>query len=472
MVTNRVVTISDASASFIKALDKRTSFFVSGHEFHPAFRKKWWDGREHLIKKIKKKPQYKLPIGMLDRAVDLAVEQELELELEDARTLGSELIDVDWDDAIVPRDYQQAAVEAICLDRGMGTGKGMIRVPTRGGKTLIAARVIYELRRSTLFIVPSQMLLVQTVAAFERMLRVPIGIVGDGQWAPEAITVASIQTLAQHLKTDKLDEFMTSFDVAFFDECHHLRGKQWRGVFEVCDAMYKIGLSATIFLKDEDDNEISSIYLVACTGPVLYSIEPDELIRRGFLIRPRITCVTIRTPEVKGVSWQTAHRLGVITHSVRNRAIIALALSRRLAGRFILVVTDSLEHTSLLEQQLEQAGLVVGTIIGSTPAEARQDIIDRYNAGDIDVLLGTVFGEGVDIPKIEVVINAEGGKSQINTTQKFRNITPAPGKEVAEMIDFMDMHNKYLSGHSLGRLQVYKEHEEFRFKLVEVDEVL
>lgn len=471
-VNNRAVVIQCATGDFIKSLDKRTAFFVKGHEFNPAFRRHWWDGKEHLVKKVKGKPDYTLPIGMMDRAIELANDLGKSIKLVDERRVSSQPIEVDWNEDIEPRDYQQAAVDALCLDRGLLTGKGMIRVPTRGGKTLIAARTIHKLQRRALFIVPSQLLQLQTVQAFERMLMVPIGQVGDGVWAPEDITVASIQTLAAQMKKPRAKELLASFDVVFFDECHHFAGEKWRRVFDSIDALYKIGLSATIFLKDDDDNELSGIHMVASTGPVLYSIEPDELILRGFLVRPTILCVKIREPEVKRVPWPTAHLLGIVQHGHRNDVIARLALNRRLAGRAVLVITASLDHTADLKARMMSMGLVVGTIIGSTPAEERRTIIERYNANEVDVLLGTVFGEGIDIPRIEVVINAEGGKSQISSTQKFRNITPSPGKETAEMIDFMDLHNKYLAGHSLERLQTYREHAEFRFKVVEVDEIL
>ena len=472
-VDNGSVLIEGANPRLIKAVDRATSFYVTGHEFHPAFRSRWWDGKEHLVKKVKKRPAYKVPVGMLDRVIDVANDVGEHVELIDARPELNDPVDVEWISDKAPRDYQQGAADAVCMDRGLATGKGMLRVPTRGGKTLISALIIARLKLRTLFLVPSQMLLAQTVAALSEMLSAPIGIIGDGRWEPTDITVVSIQTLAKRLgaRDPGALDLVASVDVVFFDECHHLKGNVWRDAFQQINARYKIGLSATIFLKDEDDNEVASIWLVATTGPVLYSIEPDELIRRGYLVRPRVTCVKIREPKVSGVSWQKAYRMGVVEHGARNQLIVDLAFKRCSAGKAVLVVTSSLEHTAILASALERVGLVVGTIIGSTPAEARADIVAGFVASEVDVLLGTVFGEGVDIPKIEVVINAEGGKSQTTTTQKFRNITPSPGKETAEMIDFMDLHNKYLAGHSLSRLQLYRGHEEFQFKVVEAHEV-
>ena len=82
------------------------------------------------------------------------------------------------------------------------------------------------------------------------------------------------------------------------------------------------------------------------------------------------------------------------------------------------------------------------------------------------MLLGTVFAEGVDIPEVEVVINAEGGRDAKATMQRMRNMTVAEGKNRALLIDFMDEFNPYLQKHSMERLKVYRSIPEFNVEVI------
>ena len=81
--------------------------------------------------------------------------------------------------------------------------------------------------------------------------------------------------------------------------------------------------------------------------------------------------------------------------------------------------------------------------------------------GEYNVIVGSVIGEGVVIPTIEVVINAEGGKDIKNTIQRQRNLTISEGKKEAVLIDFMDEMNKIFRKHSKERLDVYQEEDAF-----------
>ena len=120
------------------------------------------------------------------------------------------------------------------------------------------------------------------------------------------------------------------------------------------------------------------------------------------------------------------------------------------------MVASRLDHVSTLLSELESLDLQVGVITGATPSDRRRSLVEEYRSGEISVLLGTVFGEGVDIPKIECVINAEGGQSKKATMQRFRNLTPADGKEHALFVDFMDFNSSWLAKHSKARVAAYR----------------
>ena len=80
----------------------------------------------------------------------------------------------------------------------------------------------------------------------------------------------------------------------------------------------------------------------------------------------------------------------------------------------------------------------------------------------------SLSGEGVDIPEVECVINAEGGKDEKKTWQRQRNLTIVEGSDkVPIMIDFYDDTCSYFRRHSKARLRVYKSEPEFKTEILE-----
>jgi superfamily II DNA or RNA helicase len=74
----------------------------------------------------------------------------------------------------------------------------------------------------------------------------------------------------------------------------------------------------------------------------------------------------------------------------------------------------------------------------------------------VHAVVGTVLGEGVDIPELEVVINAEALCSKTAVLQRMRNLTQSEGKDSAFMIDFFDHTHPKLAAHSKARIAMYQ----------------
>ena len=130
-------------------------------------------------------------------------------------------------------------------------------------------------------------------------------------------------------------------------------------------------------------------------------------------------------------------------------------------GLTVLVNVRLLDHVEVLEDALKAAGLSVTVVIGPTGKRDRDRRIKAFVDRQVDVILGTIFKEGIDIPAIEGIVNAAAGKSRIASIQQFRNLTTADGKSTAILADFMDLHHPLLAKHALARLKVYKSHEMF-----------
>lgn len=475
---NRWVRIAGARRSVIRALEQITSYRVAGFQFSPAFRAKRWDGREHLLK-YSAKLGYHAPSGLI---VDIARELKrrgLRFRVDDQREVRGERRKLAWNPAIVLRDYQREAIAA--LFRPPIPGCGILKMPIRSGKTKTAARVIRRIGRPTLFIVPSQMLLYQTKAALEESFPgETIGMIGDSEFNQHFITVATVQTLARlrgsrgrgGKRGRKMDPrykaLVRAFDVVIFDEAHHVRGGgEWHKVFGDFDARYKLGLSATVFLDDRKEAEAGIIWLKATCGGIRADIPVSRLVEAGHLMRQNVHVYRVTKPNLRGHRWSATLRARCIDGNRRRNRLIAL-LARRHAverGMKTLIVARHLAHIAAICDELDAVGVDYRTVTGADSAEAREDKVDGLVSGEFHVLIGTVMREGVDVPAVECVINAEGGADTKDAIQRQRNLTTAKGKDRALFIDFMDETNEYFEKHSKARLETYRSEQSFVVRL-------
>jgi superfamily II DNA or RNA helicase len=486
---------SDEEEGDVLEFKEATAYKVDGYRYDQRFIMGLWDGKRRLVRKTPRRKgrefsNWTCPIGLLDEALAFFPDVEI---ADKRRALGPTLpIAFDPDVIAALRPYQADAVDAFLEDYGVGTGKGMLRLPTRSGKTVIAAGIIARLGCRTLFIVQSHLLLQQTVDFLRRALRLTtrsgklvrkweknlIGQFGAGTKEIGWITVASVQALVHHVATKQVQGLLRAVDFVTFDECHHLEGETWRKVMLKSDARYKLGLSATIHIDRDEGTPSGVIWLVAATGPVHYSLRPSDLIEAGWLCRPVINFVTAPDGDVfvdESASFAAQYRDGIAENHGRNELIADIARRHVVDGDRVLVTLSRLNHVKLVEAALREAGLSVAVIIGKTTPKKRRELVAAFRTGELDVLIGTVFGEGIDFPWLDVVIVGDAMQSVTLTMQRLRNLTPyeeGGGARTVAMAtpvrvpvyDFVDLCSKSLARHTRARLSTYREHEAFEIR--------
>lgn len=499
VIDNQNVIIQGAPSPVIRELEKACSYLVAGHWFAPAFKAKRWDGREHLL--VFKKGRYIAPIGLLPDIRRTLREEGVPFQVKRRKQVWPERVDFAWNPEIKLRDYQKAAVDAFCAKPE--PGRGMLKMPIRSGKTKTAAGVIHRLGVRTLFMVPSQMLLYQTAESLrESLLDCHVGMIGDGHFEIGDVTVATVQSLdamrgrksrqcdgnrlrdqsgnwikgkyqqevaaCGRKKCDGAHGFFTKpdprwaglldrFGLVVFDECHHLRGDSWHKTMMAFRARYRLGLSATIYLENASEMERGVIWLKACCGDIKYEVSTSYLISKGYLMRQRVLMYEVDEPDRHGAKWSGDLRNQcVYENPIRNQFIVTIARHMVSRGANVMIVTNRLNQIALLADLIDKTPLEYVTLTGRDSQDMREARVDQFKRGKVPIIVGTVFGEGVDIPEVEVVINAEGGKDMKSTVQRMRNMTPSKGKTLCVLVDFWDTMNKYFHDHSKARLKTYE----------------
>lgn len=463
-IQNRHIFIEDLPRKLAKPLDKATSYYVEGFFFAPSFRARRWDGKEHLLKK-RIDGSYRLPIGMLNRAIEHLDAAKHEYTLEDQRTKPERVWSSKWI-GFPLRPYQEQAAKTFLKS----DGPGVLKMAIRSGKTITAGAIIHRLGIRTLFIVPSTLLLHQTADSLEKCLDVSIGRIGDNEKkiAPH-VNVATIQTLSKMKarKDGEYEDFIAGTGLLVVDEVHHSQADTWRSIMLEIQSYWTLGLTATPPLEESKKGYTKGgIWLTALAGQVVFETNMKELIEGGFLMRPTIELHKIHSPDLMGIPWSDGLRSsGILLNDVRNSKVVSRG-NELAEGMRVLVVCSRLEQVRELVRMFKSVGRSVPTITGKAETDARHEIIAKFVAREHPIIISTVMGEGVDIPDVEVMINAAGGKSHIGTIQKMRNLTVSEGKECALVIDFLDYHNEYFADHSKERLRTYRKEGAFNFKVI------
>lgn len=466
----------------LRRLKDTTSFYIKGAHFSKAFQQGFWDGREHLLKFSKKNGGYTFPTGLLKNVIDKLDGLKMKYKIDTSKRRMPNTRDrvfYAWNEKeFEERPHQSRAIRSVMED-GIFQGSGVLVLPVRSGKTIIMARIICDLAVKALIIVPSQNLLYQTQKVVSRALYTDVGLIGDGIWEEKNVTVATIQTLdharggkrKKNRKTIKLptdpryEKLLTKYDMVFFDEVHHLVADTYHTTMMDFDAPFKIGVSATVEDKNQNEIEKGVIWLKACCGEVRIRVSTSDLIQRGYLMQPTIELYPIREPDLNDRGWsQKLPNKGIYRNKFRNKAIVDITKEKIGRGHNVLIITSRLAQVRILARKFEKEDIAFWTITGSDNKSVRQSRVKDFVDGGVKVLIGTVFGEGVDIPEIECVINAEGGQDSKATMQRLRNLTPKEGKGNVTFVDFIDFTNRYFADHSRKRLQKYRSEPAFIIK--------
>jgi len=409
---------------FWEALYQRMSYEIPGAFFSQQFQNKHWDGRKHLFNKR----HLTFPTGLFSILREVAADNRVELKVSDLRqkpSLGKSIPLI----GISLRDYQLEAVDAILKKQ-----RGMIRVATGGGKSLIAAELIGRLNIPTLVLIHKQDIFHQLVQTFKSSLGVKIGQIGCGIVYPEEITVGMIQTIHKAYggslkgvkdiddditvipKPEIIKQFVERVGCVIVDEAHHCSCNIYDKVMRECGkAYYRVGFSATPFREDNAD-----ILLDAHTGARCVDLSASDLIVRGYLSKPTIYLWQFDHGRPTAYGYPHMYEQQVVNNIFRNRLVIKSVLKAMAAKKTSLVAVTRIEHGKLLEAMLKEC--VPGKVrfaSGQIDSLERKQILADLNDRKIDVVIATtVFGEGIDCFNGETLVHTSQGVKEIANISK------------------------------------------------------
>ncbi len=282
------------------------SFRPKGYIWMPAYRMGQWDGWIRLLKRDK------VPTGLF-----LAMKSTIEKELKVRFRITKECTRLQFkeDSMGEARPYQKECVKAMI--EASQRGGGLVLKATGSGKTLTTGLLLKRFTGVSCFVVDELALLHQAKAELQRVTKEKVGIVGESEFAPERITVATIQTLNLYRAKSKFVTWFSKIEILILDEIHIQLSKRNWNVIETIKPPAIFGLTATLELQ----KAYISLKAFAVAGPVCYTYPLERGVAEGYLSRG--VCLAVQPDQMTHPykKYSTDYSLNIVESNRRNQIV-------------------------------------------------------------------------------------------------------------------------------------------------------
>ena len=394
------------------------------------------------------------------------------------------------------------------IDKTIKHQRGVLKAPARSGKTVVASGIFSSFSgKKALFFCHTLALLAQTETEFLKF-GFDVGVFsGTRKELGRPITLATHQSF---VKIDPKD-YCDAYDVIIIDECHHVSALSgnYSTILKNSLAPIRIGLTATPPEKKE-----KLMILEGLLGPIIGEITSEEGLELGFLAKPKVSIRRIpsSTDLKRYKAYHEVYRQGIVLNRAYNRQVVLSAKEYILQDMTVLILVNRVQHGFYLKGMFEkilpdlEVPFLCGGIDSDSQAEAKRlkkqlDKLKQVSPGKVTqtmdkikgyiqeikdfekkikdvsrerdqlrikldnreipcVIATNVWNEGINIPSLNVLINAGGGKSEVRSIQiGSRSLTACEGKEYGIIVDFFNPNHVKFIEHFGFRIAHYCEQQ-------------
>jgi len=321
--------------------------------------------------------------------------------------------------------------------------------------TEVGIAIASHIAGKCIWIVHRKDLLHQTSERIKLRTGQKAALFGDGCWddikPDQKFVIIMPQTVQDELRY--FCDLVKDANVIMLDEAHRTgAAATWYKVTQAIPAFYRIGLTGT----PETGDPVRDLRLEAATGPIIDQVKTKDLQAIGWSSKCKVMYHKVENESVPpGTPYMDARRMLIEENPNRNAEVVSITMSEVDVGRRCLIICDTIRHARIVAEILRgenvRCKILTGKHSGMIRSQARKDM----RSGALEVIVATpIFDEGVDLPELEVVVLAAGGKSAVRVLQRIgRALRIAPGKTEATIHDFIDTGSKYTFRHSMDRVR-------------------
>ena len=362
------------------------------------------------------------------------------------------------------RPYQQDIRDDI-ESRWLGVANVLAVLPTGAGKTVLFSSILADEPGASCAIAHRQELVSQISLALARngvrhriigqdpvirmIVRLHMEEVGANYVVPNAkCAVASVNTLTGKKFSESLKPWLPTVKLWVQDEAHHvLRDNQWGRAAAMFPNARGLGVTATPLRADGNGlgRHADGLFDTMVIGPSM-----RDLITMGFLTEYRIFAPpsTFQRDQVAVSQTTGDFNLDQMRKAVASSSLVVhdekqivgdiVQHYQRIApGKLGVTFVPDIATAGTVAEQFNAAGVPAMAVSSKTPDDERCKILRRFKSRELLQLVNCdLFGEGFDLPAIEVVSMGRPTESYGLYVQQFgRALRLLDGKDRAIIID-------------------------------------
>jgi superfamily II DNA or RNA helicase len=379
-------------------------------------------------------------------------------------------------DGITLRDDQLRLIDAACKRQ-----RGVIHSVTGSGKTIMQLGILSCFpKHRALILAHTTAIVKQTFEKLKTYGFEDIEMFGGGISARKPTAQIAVSTMQTFIKIDPKD-YVAFYDIVIIDESHHLQklDSTYAKILGTMLSPMRLGFTAT---KRESMEAV--LVNEGLLGPTLERVTIKEAAELGILATPKLKLIKAEcsdnimdirnfqdTYEKVRVNGKLVNgdrlKAGVYTYGIvenirRNRQIAEIVEGFVNKKMTTLIFVTHIAHGELLQEAIYKLiGYNTPFIRGNVSVDDREKVKAGLISKRIKVCIATTtWTEGVDVPSLDAVIMAGGGKSEIQTLQKLgRGLRKTKDKDTVIVVDFLDLKHFHLIRQTGERLSTYSDND-------------
>lgn len=359
------------------------------------------------------------------------------------------------------REHQTDVFVSLRDFLAQGETAGYISLPPGSGKSNLAGKLISSVGLRGVVLSPTNII--------RRQNEGHINSFGNGSSNFQSMTY---QGFIRGLEKGEIDP--QQIDLLICDEAHTGLGEIRHTIYRQLPHALMLGLTATPFFGQIEGYKSRGLLdlnerWVGLFKNRIAEMSLEEGIERGILSPVDIhlikTSASIADIEIQALGYNRAQLERALNTYSRNILVLAMIMGlenyqpitfnaeqtedlkqihQKIKGRKTAIFGLSVQHVEDLAAQLQKMGIKAAAIHGGMNNQLRENILEEYRNGDIQVILGVdVLSIGWDSPETEVGIYMAPTESGTVAVQQLgRILRISEGKEKAIAIQLVDEFQK------------------------------
>lgn len=338
--------------------------------------------------------------------------------------------------------------------------RGIIKAPTGSGKSILMMGIAsrFAQTENILILCHNASIVKQLYEDFKKYYGKVVMFSGDTDPSIKfdelrhRIVIATIQTFSK-LNPKNYSDY---FSCIMVDEAHRVSSVKglYGDVLQNAVAPYRFGFTATLPTLPE-----AIFAYEGLIGPMISELSINEAADLNILAKPKLKIIKAGYPmHLRDIrDYHSVYDAGIVNNESRNNQIVGLIQDCMGRNETVLIFVNKIAHGNNIEEICTRNSIDIHFVQGSSDIETRERVRNELNTGITRaVICTTVWKEGINIPNLNNVINAAGGKSEISTLQSIgRGLRKTSDKSYVTIYDFFDPGHPYLIAHFGERLCLY-----------------